>query len=37
MNRIATLPAEERLNYFDEGAWRLGVVAPIVEKDFWVC
>ncbi|NBS51953.1 MAG: nucleotidyl transferase AbiEii/AbiGii toxin family protein [Spartobacteria bacterium] len=37
MNLIATLSADERLTYFEEGAWRLGVVAPIVEKDFWVC
>lgn len=37
MNRIATLPADERGTYFEEGAWRLRISAPIVEKDFWVC
>ena len=37
MNRIATLLADERQTYFEEGAWRLGVSTPIVEKDFWVC
>ncbi|MFM8715258.1 MAG: nucleotidyl transferase AbiEii/AbiGii toxin family protein, partial [Spartobacteria bacterium] len=37
MNRIATLTANERRTTFEEGAWRLGVSAPIVEKDFWVC
>lgn len=37
MNGFATLPAAERRLLIEQVAARRGVVAVIVEKDFWVC
>lgn len=37
MNRVATLPEGDRGLVFEETSARQNIVAPIVEKDFWVC
>ena len=37
MNKVAQLPAAERLDLFQETATRRGVSAAVIEKDFWVC
>jgi predicted nucleotidyltransferase component of viral defense system len=37
MKPFATLPPVERALILNEAAGRLGLVPPIVEKDFWVC
>ncbi len=36
MTKIQQLPADDRKAFFDEAAQKLGIVFPIVEKDFWV-
>lgn len=37
MDRVATLPAEERTALFRETGARLDIGAGLIEKDFWVC
>ncbi len=37
MNRIATLPSENRMALFRQTAEKMSVTEQIVEKDFWVC
>ncbi len=37
MDSVATLPAGERAELFQETANRRGVATQIIEKDFWVC
>ena len=37
MNKVARLPATERLDLFQETATQRGVSAAVIEKDFWVC
>jgi hypothetical protein len=37
VNTFVRLPTPERRLYFDQAAARLGLPAPSVEKDFWVC
>ena len=37
MNRVASMPVEERRVVFSEAAERLQIQPVIVEKDFWVC
>ena len=37
MNKVARLPAAERLDLFQETATQRGVSAAVIEKDFWVC
>ncbi|SRR6266404_8436449 len=37
MNKVATLPIDERTTMFQEAANRRGVTVQIIEKDFWVC
>jgi predicted nucleotidyltransferase component of viral defense system len=37
MNKVATLPIDERTAMFQEAANRRGVTLQIIEKDFWVC
>lgn len=37
MNRIATLPSENRMSLFRQSAEKMNVTEQIVEKDFWVC
>ena len=37
MDELARLPSEQRRAYFEQAAAKLGLVAPVVEKDFWVC
>ncbi len=37
MDEFARLPTGERRLYFEQAAARLGLVAQVIEKDFWVC
>lgn len=37
MDRIATLPPQDRQALFQEAAARRGLAALVIEKDFWVC
>lgn len=37
MDRVATLPADQRRDLFAEAAARRGIKPAIIEKDFWVC
>ncbi len=37
MDKVATLPSEQRQELFRESASRRGMRPAIVEKDFWVC
>ena len=37
MNRFLTLPADERRRWCEEAGATLGLEAPSVEKDLWVC
>ena len=37
MDRVATLPADERAALFRETEARLDIAAGLIEKDFWVC
>ena len=37
MDRVATLPAQDRRALFQEVAARRGLTALVIEKDFWVC
>jgi hypothetical protein len=37
VDELARLPAEERRAYFEQAGARLGLIPPVVEKDFWVC
>jgi predicted nucleotidyltransferase component of viral defense system len=36
MSKIHLLPTEDRKVFFDEAVNKLGIVFPIIEKDFWV-
>ena len=36
MNKIQQLSADDRKAFFDEAVQKLGIVFPIIEKDFWV-
>lgn len=37
MDGFARLPEQERRLYFEQTGARLGMAAPLIEKDFWVC
>src|SRR5438128_6478557 len=37
MNGVATSPAAQRAELFNETAARRGLTVQIIEKDFWVC
>ena len=37
MSRLAERNREERGAFIQEAAARLGILAVIVEKDYWVC
>ena len=37
MNRFLALPADDRRRWCEEAGARLGLEAPSLEKDFWVC
>jgi hypothetical protein len=37
MDGFARLPGQERRLYFEQTGARLGMAAPLIEKDFWVC
>lgn len=37
MNRIVTLPEQERIALFKETAGMKKMTPAVVEKDFWVC
>ncbi len=37
MNAVANAQADERAELFRETGARMGLAAPLVEKDFWVC
>jgi len=37
MEKVATLPSEERAELFRETATRRGISNAVAEKDFWVC
>jgi len=37
MDKVARLPAERRRELFSETAASMGMLAGLIEKDFWVC
>ena len=37
MDKVASLPAAQRMELFSETAARKGMTPAVVEKDFWVC
>ena len=37
MDKIARLPARDRMDLFMEAASRKGILPAVIEKDFWVC
>ncbi|MBI2335579.1 MAG: nucleotidyl transferase AbiEii/AbiGii toxin family protein [Deltaproteobacteria bacterium] len=36
MDKIHFLPSQERLRYFTDAANQMGLVVPMIEKDYWV-
>ncbi|MBW1810439.1 MAG: hypothetical protein JRJ87_19740 [Deltaproteobacteria bacterium] len=37
MDKVASLPPEQRLELFSETAARMNLLPGLIEKDFWVC
>jgi len=37
MDKVATLPPDQRSQLFQEAAFQRGMSTAVVEKDFWVC